>query len=199
MVSIGFIIFISYLIGSIPFAYIIAKRVKGIDIRYLGDGNVGARNVMHTVGKKYGIIAGTLDYAKGFAVCILIQSIFKSSYLVWIGGFSVFAGDTFPIFLKGRGGRGEATVLGFLTARFPIPTALVLITIGILSLFRANFVLASGIALSSLPLVWLIIARKPLWEIMLVILLLSVIGIKHLIDVPRMKKLREGSLTKSNF
>lgn len=53
MAAIGLVIIISYLIGSIPFAYIIAKKVKGIDIRYVGDGNVGARNVMHTVSHPY--------------------------------------------------------------------------------------------------------------------------------------------------
>ena len=52
---------LAYFLGSIPFSYIIAKKVKGIDIRVTGEGNVGGRNVWHLVGKKYGILAGFLD------------------------------------------------------------------------------------------------------------------------------------------
>ncbi len=58
---------LSYLLGSIPFSYIIAKKVKGIDIRVTGEGNVGGRNFWHLVGKKYGILAGFLDISKGYS------------------------------------------------------------------------------------------------------------------------------------
>jgi len=49
-------------LGSIPFSYIVAKKIKGVDIRVVGEGNVGGRNVWHVVGKKYGAIAGGLDF-----------------------------------------------------------------------------------------------------------------------------------------
>jgi len=78
----------TYLLGSIPFSYIIAKRVKGIDIRVKGEGNVGGRNVWHLVGKKYGILAGLLDISKGYGAYWIGFLLGLSPWWIWLCGFS---------------------------------------------------------------------------------------------------------------
>jgi len=110
----------SYLLGSIPFSYIIAKKVKGIDIRVTGEGNVGGRNVWHLVGKKYGILAGFLDISKGYGAYWIGYLLGLSPWWIWLCGFCVVLGHNFPVFLKGRGGKGIAAAMGFLLGIQPL-------------------------------------------------------------------------------
>ena len=71
---------ITYLLGSIPFSFLIAYYIKGIDLRFTGEGNVGARNVWHLVGKKYGILAALLDAGKGLGAFAVGRALQPVSY-----------------------------------------------------------------------------------------------------------------------
>jgi acyl phosphate:glycerol-3-phosphate acyltransferase len=111
------IIIIAYLIGSIPFGFLLTKMMGGGDIRQTGSGNIGATNVMRLLGKKAGYLTFILDSVKGIIPIIILSSLsIKGSiegvshcYLV---GFITIIGHCYPIWLKFKGGKGVATAIG---------------------------------------------------------------------------------------
>ncbi|MEO0293566.1 MAG: glycerol-3-phosphate acyltransferase [candidate division WOR-3 bacterium] len=188
-----FVFLSSYLIGSVPFAFITGKLVKGIDIRYAGEGNVGARNVLHTVGKPYGIIVGILDALKGVIVAILCLSLNLSFTTIVIGGFGVVLGHDFPIFLGFKGGKGLATAIGFLLILFPLPMVVSLTFMLIMFSIRRYFHFAVSIGIGSLPILWMPLFKNSFKEIIFTISYLSFLGIKRLIDEPHMREVKKKS------
>jgi len=184
---------ISYAIGDIPFAFIISKMVKGVDIRYAGEGNVGARNVLHSIGKPYGILVGILDFLKGAVVAFLCLSLNLTFPLTITAGFGVVFGHDFPVFLKFKGGKGIATALGFLFVLFPMPTSAALFLILILFSVRRYFHFAASIGIGSLPILWMPLFKNEPKEIIFTIGYLSFLGMKRLIDEPHMRKIKEAS------
>jgi len=120
------IVVISYLIGAIPWAFIIGK-FKGVDIRNHGSGNVGATNVRRVLGKKFGILCFFLDFLKGFIPAFVILNMDKyveidiSTDLAFIFvAFAVVAGHMWPVYLKFKGGKGVSTMAGLLLALAPL-------------------------------------------------------------------------------
>ena len=106
-------IIISYLIGSIPTAYIFGRLLKGIDIRKFGSGNVGATNAFRVLGKTIGITVLILDIFKGFAVVVFLgKSLTQMQFIIL--GLSCILGHNWTIFLRFKGGKGMATTLGVL-------------------------------------------------------------------------------------
>jgi len=114
MIIIG--ILLSYLIGSIPTAYIFGKMLKGIDIREHGSGNVGATNVFRVLGKKPGIIALLLDILKGIVAVVIVSDMLGLTEVIHrvILAIVVVCGHNWTIFLKFKGGKGIATSFGVL-------------------------------------------------------------------------------------
>ena len=113
----------SYLLGSVPTAYIFAKFTKGIDIRKFGSGNVGATNAIRILGKGPGIAVLILDILKGFAAVILLGDLaaakvafISDELLRIILGISCICGHNWTIFLRFKGGKGVATTFGVLIA-----------------------------------------------------------------------------------
>ncbi len=104
---------LSYLIGSIPFSYIIPK-LRGIDIRKHGSGNVGGTNVYRVLGLPYAILSGGLDMAKAYLACYLAWNYIGTPEAVALAGVGVMLGHVFSIFLKFKSGKGVSTFLGFL-------------------------------------------------------------------------------------
>lgn len=114
-------ILISYLLGSIPMAYIFGRILKGIDIRNFGSGNVGATNALRVLGKGPGIAVLVLDILKGFVAVVFLadvltlktQLISEETFRI-ILGLSCILGHNWTIFLKFKGGKGVATTFGVL-------------------------------------------------------------------------------------
>jgi glycerol-3-phosphate acyltransferase PlsY len=104
----------AYLLGSIPFAYIIASVVKGIDLRTVGSLNVGGRNLTRNLGYVWGFSGGALDVAKGFAAMALARGLGVDYPLAYYAGMAAVAGHNWPVWLGFRGGKGLATALGAL-------------------------------------------------------------------------------------
>lgn len=184
---------ISYFLGSVPFSYIIAKIVKGVDLRVVGEGNVGGRNVWHVVGKKYGIIAGLLDLSKGLVAYFVGLLLGLSPWWIWLCGFFVVLGHCFPIFLRFKGGKGIACTLGFLTGMQPLIILISIAIFGFIYLPSRNFHLAISPGLGSIPILWWVIGKKSLWEIVLLISLLLLMAFKRIIDEPHMKRIKQES------
>ena len=99
-----------YLCGSIPWGYLVG-RMKGVDIRKLGSGNIGGANVGRNLGKGYGILVGVLDLLKGFCPAYLAYTLVNIENALLAAMFAVI-GAVFPVFLRFRGGKGFATVVG---------------------------------------------------------------------------------------
>ena len=107
-----FVALVSYLLGSIPFGFILTKIFLKKDIREIGSGNIGATNVLRSGSKSIGYLTLTLDVLKAVIPVLYIK--FNYPDLIFISSLSVFIGHVFPIWLKFKGGKGVATYLGVL-------------------------------------------------------------------------------------
>ncbi len=117
---------IGYLIGSIPFSFIIGK-IKGVDIRKVGTGNIGASNLGRAIGFKYGLLAFFLDFLKGIIAAYIPKFLGYGIFYSFLSGFSSSIGHSFSLFLRFEGGRGIATSFGFLIFLFPKETIIFLL------------------------------------------------------------------------
>ena len=108
----SFIILISYLMGSIPFGFILTKIFLKKDIRNIGSGNIGATNALRTGNKYIGYGTLSLDVLKAVVTLIIIKLAYPE--YIYISALSIFLGHIFPIWLKFKGGKGVATLLGIL-------------------------------------------------------------------------------------
>jgi glycerol-3-phosphate acyltransferase PlsY len=119
------VILAGYLIGSIPFALILARR-WGADLRRVGSGNLGAANVMRASGLTAGLLVAALDMAKGAASVWLASRVSDSAELPAAAGLAAIIGHIYPIWLRFRGGKGVATACGVFSMLTPaaLPPAL---------------------------------------------------------------------------
>lgn len=117
-----------YLVGGIPFAYLVARWKTGRDIRTIGSGNVGATNVGRLLGFHYFILVFALDFAKGALPVLAAQHLSSHGmtngphYLPEVVGFAAILGHVFPIYLGMKGGKGVATTIGVLLCLVTWPT-----------------------------------------------------------------------------
>ena len=109
---------VSFIIGSIPTGLLIA-RAKGIDLRKVGSGNIGATNVMRAVGKKAALFTLIGDIAKGIVPVVITKALAFDPLYAGISGISAILGHNFSIFLKFKGGKGVATSIGVVLALSP--------------------------------------------------------------------------------
>lgn len=114
------VVIIAYLIGSIPFGYLIVRATGGGDVRETGSGGTGATNVSRRAGKAAGIITLILDAAKGALAVIIVRSMWNADWLIAVAAVAVIAGHIFPIWLRFRGGKGVATGAGVYLALAPM-------------------------------------------------------------------------------
>ncbi len=144
------VVLAAYLVGSLPFGYLVARLVKGIDIREHGSGNIGATNVGRVLGNRWGLCALVLDFLKGLlAVAGLAPLAFSPDdpqRMHWqvAAGVAAICGHMFPVWLKFRGGKGVATALGVVACLAPWPTA---IAAGV---FAVSFAIWRIVSLSSM-------------------------------------------------
>jgi glycerol-3-phosphate acyltransferase PlsY len=145
----------SYLIGSIPTAFIFGKLLKGIDIRKFGSGNVGATNALRVLGKRVGIVVLILDILKGVVPIFLSQIIIfriniPADIFRILMGISCICGHNWTIFLNFKGGKGIATTLGvFIGLALNTPGLGIILIMVILS-WLLVFVLSRIVSLSSI-------------------------------------------------
>ena len=182
-----------YLVGNIPFSYLIARFVKRTDLRYDGEGNVGARNVWHTVSPAWGVTAAVLDVSKGVLAFLLARHFASGSLAFWLSGFAAVLGHDIPVVLKGRGGKGAATGMGFVLCVYPLPCLLTGATLALSLFLKKGFNVRIAVGMASLPLLWLPLFGVPVGEIAAVVLLMLTMGIKRILDTAHMHQARERS------
>ena len=189
-------IFISYLIGSIPFAYLLTKMFGYGDIRKIGSGNVGATNVLRTGKKSLAILVLFLDMIKGFLPITIISLIFSNqiqSYeAIFLGSFSII-GHIFPIWLKFKGGKGVATYIGFISGiSFTLGIICVLSWLLTASIKKYSS-LASILSLIIMPISSFIFKYDLKITIILIILSILII-IKHSSNIKRLLNNSENKI-----
>lgn len=150
------IMMLAYLLGSIPFGLVVARLYGVSDIRSVGSGNIGATNVMRSVGRFPALLVTILDIAKG-TVAVIIAGVFggyllgELEYLKLAAGLFAILGHIFPIFLKFKGGKGINTALGVFITVLTLPT-LIGVALFIISVTITKFVsLGSILGSISLP------------------------------------------------
>jgi glycerol-3-phosphate acyltransferase PlsY len=109
----------AYLVGSVPWAYLITRWRRGIDIRKYGSGNVGASNVLTTVSKRWSVVVTLLDIGKGALMVWIAQLLDFNTAQQAVIGCATIIGHDWPVFLRFQGGRGIFTSLGVITMLSP--------------------------------------------------------------------------------
>ena len=187
----------SYLLGSLPTAYLFGKALKGVDIRKVGSGNMGATNALRVLGKGAGITVLVLDILKGLIAVTLLADFFVHQPVLWqvqnlriIMGLCCICGHNWTIFLQFKGGKGIATSLGVLLGlalkinglNFAIGI-LIITWFGVFFLFRIVS-LASIIAALGLPVACIFYKQSKLMILVAFILCIFVI-IRHKANLAR--------------
>lgn len=133
----------AYLLGSVPFSYLVARQ-KGVDVRRVGSGNVGATNVMRSVSFASGLLAFALDAGKGAVAVLLARLVESSGPLPTMAGVMAILGHMYPVWLRFRGGKGVATGAGAFLPLAPLATVCALGAFG-LALAVTRYVSLSSI------------------------------------------------------
>lgn len=153
----------AYLLGAIPFGFLLVKWRSGVDVRSMGSGNIGATNVLRTTGRALGVATLILDMCKGlFAVWLADRATHGSPLWMSLAALAVMAGHAYPIFLKFQGGKAVASFIGAFLYLTPLPL------FGILLIFLVTVAATRYISLGSIlgaglfPFgVWLILHPPP--------------------------------------
>ncbi len=187
-------LFIAYLIGSIPTAYIIGRLLKGIDIRKFGSGNIGATNVFRVIGRLPGLIVLAIDILKGFVCATYIAGFFMyispvmrpDIYRVLVG-LTAIAGHNWSIFLKFKGGKGVATSAGVIMGLIPKIFWLGFLVWVVVFSVSGYVSLASIVASISVPIAALVFG-KPVEIVVFMCILCLVIVYRHRANIKRLQK-----------
>ena len=140
---------IAYLLGAIPFGYLLVKLTSGEDVRASGSGNIGATNVLRTTGRAAGIATLVLDILKG-ALAVWLASRLTNDAPEWtsLAALAVMAGHAYPVFLKFHGGKAVATFVGAFALLTPLPLAAVvllfIVTVAVTRHISAGSILAAA-------------------------------------------------------
>jgi glycerol-3-phosphate acyltransferase PlsY len=179
---------LAYLLGSIPFGYLLVRIFLKEDIRTFGSGNIGATNVARTGAKGLGIATLLLDLAKAFAAVILAKYLAPNNYdLAFAAAIAAVLGHCFPVWLRFKGGKGVASALGVYLA-LTWPTALGILVVFLVIVLLTRYVsLGSVIGAASVPLFGLhfLPIRTPMMIAGLTVIPLLII-VKHHANIGRL-------------
>lgn len=192
------VVLLSYLMGSLPTGYLLG-RLRGIDIRTVGSGNLGATNVMRVLGAPAGIAVMVIDMLKGFAAVYWLVGLTTYPEADWLKvgcGLAAVLGHTFTIFLKFKGGKGVATAAGVFLALAPIATSMAL-AIFVSAVILTRYISAgSMLAAFFLPiLIWIVGESGQYFSVLVIALFLAlVILLRHRDNFSRIMKGTENKL-----
>jgi glycerol-3-phosphate acyltransferase PlsY len=158
----------AYLIGGIPFGYLLVRLKTGEDVRARGSGNIGATNVLRTAGRVPGVATLLLDIFKGwFAVWLMAKGTNSDPFWTSAAALAVVLGHAFPVFLKFQGGKAVASFVGAALYLSPGPLLAVMLVFIVVVAVTRYISLGSILGAALFPLaVWLI--QKPQWPIVAV-------------------------------
>lgn len=181
IVAVGLLVGGGYLLGSVPFGLLIGKW-RGVDVRLVGSGNIGATNVWRVLGARCGLTAFALDMLKGLVPMAVAPRVWhltgtwaalsdagvQRPYIAWLAvAAAVILGHMFPVYLKFRGGKGVATSLGALLGLWPyytVPGLICFALWGIVFGLSRYVSLSSIIAAVAFPIVYLVLGALSGWD-----------------------------------
>ena len=178
----------AYLIGGIPFGYLVVKWKTGADVRSSGSGNIGATNVLRTTGRAAGVVTLALDIAKGwFAVWLAGKISGVNIHWMSAAALAVMAGHAFPVYLKFKGGKAVASFIGAFLYLAPVPLFAVLLVWVATVAFTRYVSLGSILAAGTFPLaVWLLM-QPPLSLVAASIVSAAFIIYRHRENIARIR------------
>ncbi len=182
------LLLLAYLIGGIPFGYLLVRLKTGRDVRSMGSGNIGATNVLRTAGRMIGVLTLLLDILKGyFAVWLMGHAGGDSAF--WLSGaaLAVMAGHAFPVFLKFRGGKAVASFLGAFLYLTPAPL-LAVVAVFVIAVAATGYVsFGSVLAAGTFPLAVFLILH-PVWPVLLASLIAAALIVyRHRANLERIR------------
>ncbi|MEE9286197.1 MAG: glycerol-3-phosphate acyltransferase [Dehalococcoidia bacterium] len=182
-----------YLLGAIPSAYLAGRFLKNLDIRLLGDGNVGAENAYAELGPKTGVGVVIADIGKGALAVGTVQASGFAEGAVLAAGVAAVAGHTWPVYLHFKGGRGAATTIGvLLVALFPASIVPSLLGLLLAVARKGTTVACAAIFIGLQPFVWLI--GYPVFVSLFALGLPVLVGVIHFYSVVLPEYQRTGRL-----
>ena len=156
------VLVVAYLVGGIPFGYLLVRLKTGQDVRSMGSGNIGATNVLRTSGRVVAVATLLLDIGKGF-FAVWLAARLTDDAIAWtsLAALAVMAGHAYPVFLKFRGGKAVASFIGAFLYLTPIPLLATLVVFVIVVAATRHISMGSIIAAAGLPLATWIIMHPP--------------------------------------
>jgi glycerol-3-phosphate acyltransferase PlsY len=196
------LIALAYLVGSIPFSFLVARAFSGKDVRLEGSGNVGATNVARTAGRGAGVLALGMDLVKGVVVVVVARWLvnqqgwpFEAGVKPWesremwiaLAGLIAVLAHMFPVWLRFHGGKGVATAAGVILALDPRVFAASIIVFAIVVLLSKMVSLGSIVTAASIPLLFRFIGQgTPYWRTVISIGIALAVILKHHSNIARL-------------
>lgn len=188
------LIVLSYVIGSIPFGYLVGKYCKGIDIREYGSGNIGASNSLRVMGTKYALMVLVGDCLKGlFAILFGRWAITVNIEFYLLLGIFAIIGHNWSVFLKFKGGKGIATTFGVVLAFYPYIAIIAAVIWGIIVFTTKFAALGSIVSVFSIFLLAFLFKTPLEFKIFTIIIILFAI-IRHRNNISRLLHKKENKI-----
>ena len=182
------VIAIAYLLGAIPFGYLLVKWKTGADVRAAGSGNIGATNVMRTTGRGAGIATLLLDIGKGYAAVWLAGRLTEGGAW-WMGAaaVAVMLGHAYPVFLGFRGGKAVASVVGAFLCLAPGALGLEVIIFVVVVVWTRHISLGSIVSAATLALAVWLVSQGPLPAVIAAALAGGFVIYRHSSNIQRLR------------
>jgi glycerol-3-phosphate acyltransferase PlsY len=183
---------VAYLVGGIPFGYLLVRLKSGQDVRSMGSGNIGATNVLRTSGRWVAVATLVLDIGKGFFAVWLAARLTDDS-VAWtsLAALAVMAGHAYPVFLKFHGGKAVASFIGAFLYLTPIPLLATLVVFVIVVAATRQISMGSIIAAAGLPLATWLIMHPPAPIILASLIAAVFILSRHRANIQRIRAGKE--------
>jgi glycerol-3-phosphate acyltransferase PlsY len=187
-VLIASLLVLAYLIGGIPFGYLLVRWKTGQDVRAMGSGNIGATNVLRTTGRAWGVLTLVLDIAKGYlAVWLMQRATGGAAVFVGAAAVAVLLGHAFPVYLRFKGGKAVASFVGAALCLAPAATGVCALVFVLVVAAWRYISLGSIVSVALFPLVlWLL--DRPDWPLVAATALASALVIwRHSSNIQRLR------------
>lgn len=186
----------AYLLGSVPFSYLIVRCLRHQDVREVGSGNAGATNVMRAAGKGAAIVTLLLDVAKGAAPVLAAEALALPAEVGGAAALAAVAGHVFPLYLGFRGGKGVATAAGAYAALSPLALLATAAVFALVVAWRRIVSLASIVAALVFPPAYWMLAGPDVspWNLAATVTISLLVVVKHRANLRRLLEGREPTL-----
>jgi glycerol-3-phosphate acyltransferase PlsY len=188
-------ILIGYLLGSVSFSYIVAKRVAGIDIRQHGSKNAGATNTLRVLGKGPAVFVLFLDALKGIVAVLIAMQLTDLPWVIMLSGLGAIIGHNWPVFFGFKGGKGVATTIGVVFTVALIPATIASI-VAVITIYIFRYVSLGSLVFATLLPIFITLYHLPFAYIGGAIAIMLMTYIRHRTNIVRIIRGEENKLGK---